>query len=613
MKYFGRKSLIVALLIAALAFISSIVVTAVGAQQPSMVPVLIGFNRQPGPAQEAPVRAAGGKIKHTYRLIPGIAATLPQTAIDALRRNPNVTTIEPDGFFHKIDAELDNTWGVKRIGAGTVHLTGNKALNVPVAIIDTGIDYKHPDLGGCFGTSCKVAGGFDFVNNDADPLDDEGHGTHVAGTVAALDNDNGVVGVAPEAKLYALKVLSSSGSGSFSDVIKALEWVVNNGTIKITNNSYGSSSDPGTLVKAAFDNSYAAGVLHIAAAGNSGTFTGKNDTVGYPAKYDSVVAVAATNSSDTRASWSSTGPKVEVSAPGVGINSTKLGGGYVVYSGTSMASPHVAGVAALVLGTGAPLTNAQVRAILSSTAQDLGAAGRDSLYGFGLVNAVAAVATVPLSPPPPEPAVSVTLSTDKTSYVSGVDDNATLTVLVKDETGAVITGLTSAAFATALDGNGVSVTFLETANPGTYSAPLPLSNVSSGSHNVTVNVTDGRAISGSDGADFSIQSGTGPTIVQVTSISYATSGGKNNNRHLNITVQASSNLGSPVSGASISIQLNRNGSTSLSAAGTTGTAGTVTFVYNNAPSGTYTTLVTNVIAAGLQWDDITPSNSFVKP
>lgn len=613
MKYLGCKSLIGSLSIAALVFISTIVATTVGAQQPGMVPVLIGFNRQPGPAQEALVRAAGGKIKHTYRLIPGIAATLPQTAIEALRRNPNITAVEPDGFFHKIDAELDNTWGAKRIGAGTVHLAGNKALNVPVAIIDTGIDYKHPDLGGCFGTGCKVVGGFDFVNNDADPLDDEGHGTHVAGTVAALDNDSGVVGVAPEGKLYALKVLNSSGSGSFSDIIKALEWVVNNGTIKITNNSYGSSSDPGTLVKAAFDNSYAAGVLHIAAAGNSGTFTGKNDTVGYPAKYDSVIAVAATNSSDTRASWSSTGPAVEVSAPGVGINSTKLGGGYIVYSGTSMASPHVAGVAALVLGTGASLTNAQVRAILSSTAQDLGAAGRDSLYGFGLVNAAAAVAAVPASPPTPEPAVIVTLSTDKTSYESGVDDNATLTALIKDETGAVITGLASTAFATAVDSNGASVTFIETASAGTYSAPLPLSNLSLGTHNVSVNATDGRAISGSDGANFSIQSGSGQTTVQVTSISYATSGGKNNNRHLYITVQVNNNLGSPVSGASISIQLRRNGSTLSSITGTTGTSGTVTFVYNNAPSGTYTTLVTNVIAAGLQWDGTTPSNSFIKP
>jgi subtilisin len=610
MNYVRRKWLPGLISIAALIFISNIIATIGWAQQPNMVPVLIGFNRQPGPAQEALVRGAGGRIKYTYRLVPGIAAALPQAAIDALRGNPNVTTIEADGFFHKIDAELDNTWGVKRIGGGTVHAAGNKALNVPVAIIDTGIDYKHPDLGGCLGASCKVAGGFDFVNSDADPLDDEGHGTHVAGTVAALDNDVGVIGVAPEAKLYALKVLNSSGSGSFSDIIKALEWVVNNGTIKITNNSYGSSTDPGTLVKAAFDNAYAAGVLHIAAAGNSGSCAGKNDSVGYPAKYSSVVAVAATNSSDTRPCWSSSGSAVEISAPGVSINSTKLGGGYVVYSGTSMASPHVAGVAALVLGTGASLTNVQIRDILTSTTQDLGAAGRDSLYGFGLVNAVAAVAAVPSSP---TEAVNVILSTDKTSYVAGTDTSATLTAVVTDESGVGISGLASTAFVTTVDGGSASVNFTETDTAGTYTGTLPLSSLSAGAHNVSLIVTDTRPVSGTGSASFSVQTTSSATTVKVVAVTYATTGGKNNDKHLNITVQLNDNIGKPVSGASVSIQPSRNGTPVTSATGTTGTSGTVTFVYNNAPSGTYTTLITNVAAVGLQWDGNTPANAFTKP
>jgi subtilisin len=577
-----------------------------------MVSVLIGFNRQPGPPEEALVRAAGGRIKQTYHLVPGIAAALPQAAIDGLRRNPSVTTIEPDGLFYKIDAELDNTWGVKRIGAGTVQAAGNKGLNVPVAIIDTGIDYTHPDLGGCqaIGNGCKVTGGFDFVNNDSNPMDDNGHGTHVAGTVAALDNDVGVVGVAPEAKLYALKVLDGSGSGSFSDVIAALQWVVDNGTIKITNNSYGSSSDPGTLVQAAFDNSYAAGVLHIAAAGNSGNCTGNNDSVGYPAKYSSVLAVAATDSSDKRPCWSSTGPAVEISAPGVSINSTKLGGGYVVYSGTSMASPHVAGVAALVLGTGASLTNVQVRDILTSTAQDLGAAGLDPLYGYGLVNAVAAVAAVPSSPP--TPAVNVLLSTDKTSYVSSTDNNATLTAIVTNESGTAISGLGSPAFTTKVDNTIVSVSFIETATLGTYTATLSLFGLSSGSHNVSVTVTDTRPVSGSGSASFSIQSISNPTTVGVSSITYSTSGGKNSSKNLNVKLQVNNNLGSAVSGASVSIQLSRNSTPVASATGTTGTAGTITFVYNNAPSGTYTTMVTNVVATALTWDGSTPKNSFTK-
>ena len=232
-------------------------------QQPEGVKVLIGFARQPGPAEEALVRAAGGRIKYTYHLVSTIAATVPQAAIDGLRRNPNVTTIELDGEVHAIDAELDNTWGVKRIGSGAVHDGGNKGGGVWVAIIDSGIDYTHPDLGANF------AGGHDFVNDDTDPMDDNGHGTHVAGTVAAEDNDVGVVGVAPEAQLYALKVLSASGSGSWSDIIAALQWAVDNG-IQVTNNSYGSSLNPGGTVEAAFDNSAAAGVLHVAAAGNSG-------------------------------------------------------------------------------------------------------------------------------------------------------------------------------------------------------------------------------------------------------------------------------------------------------------------------------------------------------
>jgi subtilisin len=594
----------------AVVFTGAVLVTTASAQQPARVNVLIGFNRQPGPAEEALVRRAGGSIKYTYRLVPGIAAALPQAAIDALRRNPNVTTVEPDGFFHKIDAELDNTWGVKRIGGGIVHADGNKGLNVPVAVIDTGIDYRHPDLGGCLGAGCKVAGGFDFVNTDSDPIDDEGHGTHVAGTVAALDNGLGVVGVAPEAKLYALKVLNSSGSGSFSDVIKALQWVVDNG-IKITNNSYGSSGDPGTLVRAAFDNSYAAGVLHIASAGNSGSCAGKNDSVGYPAKYTSVVAVAATNQSDTRACFSSTGSAVELSAPGVSINSTRMGGGYVVYSGTSMASPHVAGVAALLMNTAGSPSNLEIRSLLASTAQDLGAAGRDSLYGFGLVNAAAAVAALSSSPATPTPAVNLVLTTDKTSYVSGTDTHATLTAVVTNESGEIISGLN--AFVTKLDGTEAVVDFTETASAGTYTGSLSLFGFNSGAHNVAVTVTDMRSVSGTGATSFSMQATSSANSVSVASIIYATTGGKKNDKHLNTTVQARDNDGRAVSGASVSIELSRDGTRIATAMGTTGSSGTVTFVYNNAPSGTYTTLVTNVVAAGLQWDGHTPPNVFNKP
>jgi len=358
------------------------------------VPVLIGFKSTPGPAEAALVQGLGGEVRHSYTLIAAIAASLPEAAIDALLQNPKVTVVEPDVPITLYDyaAELDNTWGVKRIGAGEVHADSNLGTGVKVAVIDTGIDYTHPEL------SAQYAGGYDFVNDDDDPMDDNGHGTHVAGTVAAARDGTGVVGVAPDVELYGLKVLGAGGGGSFSDVIAALEWCVNNG-IQITNNSYGSSTDPGTLVKEAFDNAYAAGVLHVAAAGNEGNPGGRNDCVGYPARYGSVIAVAATTSNDTRASYSSTGPDLELAAPGSSINSTVPGGGYAVYSGTSMASPHVAGTAAVVWYAYPGLSNAQVRQSMIDTAEPLGAHNH---FGHGLVRADLAVGVEPDPEPDPE-------------------------------------------------------------------------------------------------------------------------------------------------------------------------------------------------------------------
>ena len=317
-----------------------------------------------------------------------------------------------------------------------------------------------------------------------------------------------------------------------------------------------------------------------------------------------MIAVAATTANDLRPCFSSTGPDVELAAPGTGINSTLLGGGYGTKNGTSMASPHVAGTAGLVIAAGVVDTNGngivdEVRDILTSTAEDLGPSGRDSSFGFGLVDAVAAVAAVG----PPDPAVHVTLTTDKSTYIIETDTTLTATAVVADELGAAIGGLDSSAFVTVLDGVGVPAVFTETATPGTYTASGDLP--AEGAYTLEVTVTSGLLV-GTDSATFTVATAPPPgATATVASIEYSTSGGKNRDKHLDIklTVVDGSD---PVSGAVVSIRLDLNGSPYVSGTGTTGTSGQVTFVASNTPGGCYTTTVLDVVAAGLTWDGVIP-------
>jgi subtilisin len=419
---FSLKSISVIVVALIAVFTLALGVAVASADRGERVNVLIGFTQTPGASEHALVRAFGGDISHSYTIVPAVAASIPAAALRGLQRHPLVTVVEEDVKVYAIDygTELGNTWGVGHIGAGAVHTDGATGTGVKVAVIDSGIDCSHPEL--------TCAGGYDFVNDNPSLIDDNGHGTHVAGTIAAARNGVGVVGVAPEVELYALKVLGADGSGDFSDVIAALQWATENG-IQVTNNSYGAGSDPGTTVRNAFNNAAASGMLHIGAAGNSGNVRGIGDNVGYPARYDSVVAVAATNKSDSRASFSSTGSTVEISAPGVDIVSTYPNGRYARMSGTSMASPHVAGVAALVMSVNPDLTAQEVRNILNSTAKPLGNANH---YGNGLVQAITAVdaaeATLPTTeePAPNEPPIaSFTYSTSTDGMTVTFTDQST--------------------------------------------------------------------------------------------------------------------------------------------------------------------------------------------
>lgn len=354
--------------------------------------VVIGFKesagRQTPESRRSLIRQHGGRARRAYRNLSAVSAELTESQIASLRANPNVAYVEEDGLLHALDDELDDSWGVARIGSGDVHELENKGKGAKVALIDTGIDYHHTDLDG------NYAGGYDFVNDDDDPMDDDGHGTHCAGIIAAEDDDEGVVGVAPEASLYAVKVLDSTGSGYLSDVVAGIDWAIENG-MDIISLSMGTDEDYQTM-RDACELASAAGIIVVAAAGNDYRRVRNRewDTVDYPAQYDSVIAVGAIDETDTKAYFSSTGAAMELAAPGVFVYSTDLDQSYSYKSGTSMSCPHVAGVAALILsGPGG-----DVRTVLQETAEDMGNTRWDKWYGYGLVDAFAAAGSAPEPP-----------------------------------------------------------------------------------------------------------------------------------------------------------------------------------------------------------------------
>jgi serine protease len=337
--------------------------------------------------------------------------------------------------------------------------TGNGVI---VAIVDTGIAYENfgsyalaPDL-----AQTAFVPGYDFINNDAHPNDDNSHGTHVAGTVAQSTNNGvGVAGVAYGAKLMPIKVLGKDGSGSYTAIANGIRYAADNGA-KVINLSLGGSSGSETL-RSALEYAYAKGVTIVAAAGNNGS-----SKVSYPAAYDAyVIAVGATRYDKNLAAYSNYGPSLDVVAPG-GDTSVDQNGdgygdgvlqntfnpstkkvsdfGYWFFQGTSMASPHVAAVAALVIAKGTATSPSDVRSAIQETAVDLGAQDRDDRYGWGLVDAYAALnwgGATPNTPPVADPqsvttnedaAVGITLTAtdaenDALTYAATSPSHGTLT------------------------------------------------------------------------------------------------------------------------------------------------------------------------------------------
>lgn len=291
--------------------------------------------------------------------------------------------------FVPSDLYWDLQWGPSKIEADYAWNTTIGDSSVLVAVIDTGIDWNHPDL-----ASNYVTLGYDWVNDDLNPMDDNGHGTHCAGIIGAvLDNSVGMAGLA-QVRIMAEKGLDEVGTGWESDLANAIGHAVDQGAV-ILNLSWGSYEES-ALIHDAVMYAHEVGVLVVASAGNDAVSQKQ-----YPAAFDEVVAVSATSQYDSRASWSNFGQWVEVAAPGVSIYSTILNGHYGYKSGTSMSAPHVAGVAALITSQFPNAGPDWVRFQLRNTTDDLGDSGFDQYYGYGRINARRALEEFPSTPPLP--------------------------------------------------------------------------------------------------------------------------------------------------------------------------------------------------------------------
>jgi serine protease len=612
----------------AVACLVAMMILAVAAHAAEQTRVWVVFK----PNQKATVRAAlaqaSGFIHYEFDDLRAFAVTVPAQALEALGRNPNIEFIEDDPirelYVQTIPYGIDkvqarDVWDANR--DGVVDSGAPTGAGCKVCVIDSGVYTAHEDLAGL-----NISG--ESGTPTAWNVDGCGHGTHVVGTVVAANNTLGVVGVTPgTAPIYMVKVFGDDCGWAYSsDLVFAARRCQAAGA-KIISMSLGGSLKSRTEERA-FNDLYNQGVLSVAAAGNSGG-TQKS----YPASYSSVISVAATDQNDVVASFSQKNDQVELAAPGVGVWSTvpwldantltvdgvtyygnwienaargtasgalvdgglcdsvgswngkvvlcrrgsisfndkvknvqngggvaaviynnvsgnffgtlgsgnssaipaislskedgdylvgnklgfngsvvsqsqKPGSGYEAWDGTSMATPHVAGVAALIWSADVNRSNVEIREALQQTAKDLGPAGKDNAYGYGLVQAKDALVFLGGGSPPPPPS--------------------------------------------------------------------------------------------------------GATTVSVVSITYSMQGGKNKDKDIVITLTVRDNLDNPVGGASVSIDLYRNSSRVSSGTGTTSSSGILSFIYRNAPSGTYTTTVTNVSADGLTWDGVTPPNSFTK-
>jgi subtilisin family serine protease len=374
-------------------------------------------------------RTSQGSQRSVVRAVAGRAGQVAAS----LRADPRVIAVVPDAVVHATawpndgppsDSLYPEQEDLAQIHVPEVWPTTTGDPSVVVAVIDSGVDLAHPDLAGV-----TVVAPRNETFNTTDVTDAIGHGTHVAGTIfARTNNAQGIAGIAPDSTLMPIKVLDGAGSGFFSDVLDGVDWARTHGA-DVINLSLGGllSPDQIAMFQPTFSVARAAGIVIVAAAGNSG-----DPLMFYPAGLNGVVSVGAVDASDVVADFSTVNRAVDLSAPGVETLSTVPAAddpiGYERFSGTSMASPHVAGVAALVRADRPGLNAAQVEGVLRASATDLGAPGRDDLYGSGRVDAKAALdepVPAPLPDFDPAPGPSGPFTLDFTAPVAPVSQTST--------------------------------------------------------------------------------------------------------------------------------------------------------------------------------------------
>ena len=341
----------------------------------------------------------GAIVRHHLRELGVRVLDVPEASSEAVLASLNRTGlfsyVERDFYAHTAavpnDPSYGAQWHLPRIQSPQAWSVTTGSSSVLVAVIDSGVYSAHPDL------ALKLVAGWNFVDGNADTSDLLGHGTAVAGTIAAASNNHiGVTGVSWASRVMPLVVVDSGDFAAYSNIAAAVQYAADHG-VRVINISIGGSNQSVALQNAV-DYAWNKGAVILAAAMNKSTSARQ-----YPAACNHVVAVSASDSTDRIASFSDYGNWIAISAPGTNILTTMNGGGYGYWSGTSFSSPIVAGVAALCLAVNPALRNTALVSLLEQTADDIGGSGRDDWFGWGRINAYRAVfaAAQSLAPEPP--------------------------------------------------------------------------------------------------------------------------------------------------------------------------------------------------------------------